>query len=323
MLNTMLRFVTVFMLSMSMNSTGLFAAELTDRAIKQDFPLTRLSQNVHVIHGPNEEVSQQNQAFRNNPVIVNTGKGIVVVDPGSSVYTGEMIVNKVRTLTSDPIVAVFNTHGHGDHWLGNDGIRRHFPNTVIYGHEQMIHAIAAGEGKMWIKAINERSKGAIEGTRAIAPEKAIKDGDRIRIGNITFQVYDAGKAHSDSDIMIYLVEENIFLFGDTLRIENLGPFMSSFSSNLKALDLGQKLNAAVYVPGHGKSGGKKIIGKYRGFITSLKVAVKKYYDQGLSDYEMKAKVIDALGSYKNWSSFDESIGRLISLMYLEVESEGF
>ena len=301
----------------------MFAVQAADLSIRTDYPLTKLTKNVQVIHGPNEEVSKQNQGFRNNPVIVTTSKGVVVIDPGSSVYIGEMIVNKVKTLTNKPIIAVFNTHGHGDHWLGNDGIRRHYPQAVIYGHGKMIQDIAGGDGDVWIKAINNRSEGAIEGTKIVAPNMAIKDGDRIKIGNITFRVYDVGAAHSHSDIMLELQEEKVFVFGDALRVKNLSPFMSSFSSNLKALKLGENRKAKVYIPGHGQSGGKAIINEYRGFITTLKSEVSKYFEQGLSDFEMKPKIITTMAKYKSWSGFDENIGRLINLAYMEVEKESF
>lgn len=318
MITTMKKLLLAVAISMAVHTV-----QANERDIKKDYPITRLTNNVHVIIGPNEEVSKQNQAFRNNPVIVTTSKGVVVIDPGSSVYIGEMVVKKVKTLTNKPIVAVFNSHGHGDHWLGNDGIRRHFPDAVIYGHEKMIHGIESGDGEMWISAINKRSEGAIEGTKVVAPNKPVKDGDRIKIGDITFRVYDAGMAHSDGDIMLDIIEEEVFLFGDVLRVENISPFMASFSGDLKALDMAEMLNAKVYVPGHGPSGGKVLIAEYRKFITILKSEVKKYYEEGLSDYEMKPKVIMALDKFKDWSGFDENIGRLINLAYLEVESEAF
>lgn len=313
--------LTIIMLAMMVNIV--VALPRDQLAIKQDYPLSRLSKNVYVIYGPNEEVSKQNQAFRNNPVIVLTNKGVVVIDPGSSVYTGEMVVKKVKALTNQPIVAVFNTHVHGDHWLGNHGIQNFYPGVTIYGHQKMIDGIKSGDGDMWIKAINNRSEGAIEGTKIVAPNKAVKDGELIKMGNVTFRVIYSGKTHSDSDIMLEIVEDKIFFFGDVLRVENLSPFMSSFSGNLKALDMAEKRNANLYVPGHGPSGGKELINHHRRFITILKKEVKKYYDEGLSDFEMKPKVIKALGEYKSWSGFDENIGRLINLAYLEVESESF
>ena len=294
-----------------------------ERDIRKDYPLTQLTDKVYVIHGPNEEVSKENQGFRNNPVIVTTSKGVVVVDPGSSVYTGEMIVKKVKQLTDKPVVAVFDSHAHGDHWLGNHGIRKHYPDVPIYAHPKMKQRIESGDGDMWIKAIDQRTDGAIKGTEVVAPDHTVKQGDEVNFGNVTFRVYESGKAHSDSDIMLEIVEEKVFLFGDNLRDKNISQFMTSFAGNLAALELGEKLNAKVYVPGHGKSGDKSIIDQYRKFIVALKSEVKKHYEEGLSDFEMKPKVIKALGQYQDWTSIDENIGRLISLAYLEVENESF
>ena len=310
---------TFVVLAISLTQIG-FAGE---RDIKKDYPLTRLTENVYVIYGPNEEVSKQNQGFRNNPVIVTTSNGVVVVDPGSSLYTGEMVVNKVKSLTDKPIIAVFNTHAHGDHWLGNHGVRKHYPKVPIYADIHMKQGIESGDGEMWIKAINQRAEGAIEGTKVVGPDHVVKNGDEITFGNITFKVYYSGNAHSDSDIMLEIPQEKVFLFGDILRAQNISPFMSSFKGDLVALDIAEKINAKFYVPGHGKSGGKELIGNFRKFIVTLNTEVKKHYDEGLSDYEMKPKVIRALQQYQAWSGFDENIGRLISLAYLEVENESF
>lgn len=293
------------------------------KAITKDYPLTQLTEKVYVIYGPNEEVRKENKGFRNNPVIVITREGVVVVDPGSSLYTGELVVRKVKQLTDKPIVAVFNTHAHGDHWLGNHGIRKHFPQATIYAHPKTKQSIETGGGETWIKAINKRTEGAIEGTKVIGPDKTVNGGDELKFGGVTFRVYHNGKAHTDNDIMLELVEERVFLFGDNLRIGNIGPFMSSFKGNIEALQMGEKLDAKVYVPGHGKGGGKDMIDIYRNFIVSLKAAVKKNYQKGLTDFEMKPKIIKALSEYKDWSGFDESIGRLINLAYLEVENELF
>lgn len=310
-------------MALCISALVLTAQASNNLAIKKDYPLTKLTNNVYVIHGPEEDVTPENQGFRNNPVIVQTDKGVVVVDPGSSRYSGEMVVNKVKSLTDKPIIAVFDTHGHGDHWLGNHGIQLHYPDVVIFGHQNMINAIANGDGDMWVDAINKRSEGAIEGTKPIAPTTAVVDGQEINFGNITFRVYHSGNAHSNNDIMLEVVEEKVFIFGDVLRDNVLGPFMSSFSGNLTALAIGEKTNAKVFIPGHGQSGNQSIINPYRYFITSLKDEVKKYYDQGMTDFEMKPKVINALSKYKSWSGFDENIGRLINLAYLEVENEAF
>jgi len=294
-----------------------------DLSIQKDYPLTKLSNNVYVIYGPNEEVSKQNQGFRNNPVIVTTKAGVVIIDPGSSLYTGEMVVQKARTVSDKPVIAVFNTHGHGDHWLGNHGVRKYFPKVPIYGHSRMKSRLESGDADMWVKAIEKRSEGMTKGTKVVIPDHVVKDGDELHFGDTTFHIYHTGNAHSDNDIMIDIVEEKVFIFGDNLRNENLSLFMASFSGDLEALEAGRKTDATVFVPGHGVSGDRKLIDSYRDFIISLKKEVKKYYQAGLSDFEMKPKIIKAFDQQHKWSGFDENIGRLINLAYLEIESEDF
>ena len=44
--------------------------------ISGDFPATRLTEHVYVIHGPNELPNRHNQGFMNNPGFVLTTKGV-------------------------------------------------------------------------------------------------------------------------------------------------------------------------------------------------------------------------------------------------------
>ena len=58
-------------------------------------------------------------------------------------------------------------------------------------------------------------------------------------------------------------------------------------------------------------------------MSILRETVAKYYDEGMSDFEIKPKVVKALAKFKDWKLFDENLGRLVSLAYLEVEAEEF
>lgn len=117
------------------------------------YPPVKLTERVYVIHGPNDHPTPANQGFMNNPGFVITNKGVVVIDPGSSVQVGNMVLKAIAGVTQEPVVAVFNTHIHGDHWLGNDAIRRVWPKAVIYAHPAMIRATAV-EGEMWLNIMN-------------------------------------------------------------------------------------------------------------------------------------------------------------------------
>jgi glyoxylase-like metal-dependent hydrolase (beta-lactamase superfamily II) len=293
------------------------------RSIRSDYPLDRLTPNVYVIHGPTADPTPENQAFRNNPGIVLTPEGVVVIDPGSSVHVGDMVVRKVKTLTSKPIVAVFNTHSHGDHWLGNEGIKLAYPRAVIYAHPKMKAMAIQDEGRMWIKAFNTLSAGAAEGTTPVGPHKAVNDGDVIAIGGTRFRILYPGPSHSDHDIMSEIPDEKVLFFGDIVRDGLLGPFMTSFKGNIAAIDRGLNTGAKVFIPGHGRSGDATVARNYRLFLVTLREQVRRNYRNGLSDFEMKPRIAKALTAYRDWSSLDESLGRLVSAAYQEIEAEEF
>ena len=78
----------------------------------------------------------------------------------------------------------------------------------------------------------------------------------------------------------------------------------------------------IYVPGHGKNGGKDVPKKALAFLSDLYASVSKYYEEGLSDFDKKEKVIEGLSEYSKWSGF-ESIGRVIAFTFLKVEEGSF
>jgi glyoxylase-like metal-dependent hydrolase (beta-lactamase superfamily II) len=299
------------------------AADDSRLEIRKNYPLERVSQRVYVIRGPNEMPTPENQGFRNNPGIVVTDGGVVIVDPGSSVHTGNYVLKKVRELTASRVVAVFNTHSHGDHWLGNQAIKEAFPNAVIYAHPRAKELAAQGEGERWIRAIDERAGGALEGTYPVAPDRTVNNGETITIGGTHFRIHHGGPAHTDNDIMIEVAEEKVLFFGDVVRSRNVGEFMTSFKGNIAAIDLGLKTGATRFVPGHGPGFDRQGVQAYRDLLATIRAKVAALYETGMESFEMKPRVVAALDGYKTWSGFDDHIGRLINTAYLEVEKEAF
>ena len=259
----------------------------------------------------------------NNPGFVLTNKGVVVIDPGSSVQVGRFVLDKLKTITQDPVIAVFNTHIHGDHWLGNQAILAAYPNAVIYAHPNMI-AKAPAEGANWVTLMDQLTDGATRGTQVTLPNLGLENSDNLRISNLHFRIYHNGVAHTDGDIMIEVVEEKVMFLGDNVTAARLGRMDDgSFAGNIAAADMALASSAQHFVPGHGKTGGRDVPQNYKALLVALTGAVKKYQAQGLQDYEMKDKVVADLGAYKNWALFDSNIGKLVSLAYLQAESEGF
>jgi glyoxylase-like metal-dependent hydrolase (beta-lactamase superfamily II) len=310
-------------IALSFLALFLTACDRKAPAIKADFPLTKLTDKVYVIHGPNEVPNVANQGFMNNPAFVLTNKGVVVIDPGSSVQVGDLLLQKVATITKDPVIAVFNTHIHGDHWLGNDAIHRAFPKAVIYAHPKMIDKSVAG-GESWLKTMLQLTDGGTKGTKAVIPNLGVDNDETLALGTTHFHILHTGQAHTDGDIMIDVVEEKVLFMGDNAMVERAGRMDDgNFLGNIAACDAALKTDATHFVPGHGKSNGREVVTAYRDWQKALYASVKKYYAKGMSDFEMKDKVIADLKPYQHWAMFDNEIGKLISLAWLQVEQASF
>jgi glyoxylase-like metal-dependent hydrolase (beta-lactamase superfamily II) len=293
--------------------------------IERDYALTRITDHVYVIHGPNENPGKDNQGFSNNPGFVFVRGGVVVIDPGASVQVGEMVLRKIATVTGDPIIAVFNTHIHGDHWLGNQAIKAAYPKAVIYAHPKMMEAIKAGEGDDWIKMMNAATQGASRGTKVVAPDMGLDHDEALKLHGTSFRIYHNGRAHTDNDLMIEVLEEGVIFLGDNVlnkRIAANFPEHGNIQGQIAAINLALKSKAMHFIPGHGPSGGREIALAQQTFLKSLRVSVKKYYDQGLSDFEMKDKVMRDLDTYKDYYDFN-NLGRVINAAYLQIEAESF
>lgn len=293
--------------------------------IQHDYALTKITDHVYVIYGPNENPSPGNQGFANNPGFVMVRHGVVVIDPGSSVQVGEMVLRKITTVTQDPVIAVFNTHIHGDHWLGNQAIKAAFPKAVIYAHPKMIDAIKSGEGDHWVKIMNAATQGASRGTKAVAPDLGVNNGDTLKLHGMTFRIYHNHRARTDNDIMIEVVEEGVIFLGDNVlnqRISTHFPEQGNIQGQIAAIDLALQSRATHFIPGHGLSGGREIALAQQAFLKALRASVKNYYDQGLSDIEMQDKVMKDLAAYRTYYGFDR-LGRVIHTAYLQIKAESF
>ena len=287
----------------------------------RDYPLTKIAPHTYVIHGPLGYPSPENQGFMNNPGFVITKNGVVVIDPGSSLQAGRMLLKQMRTVTKLPVTHVFNTHVHGDHWLGNQAIREAYPRAILMGHPEMIKKIAEGEGEVWVSMMNDFTKGFTKGTKSVPPDVAALDHTDMKIGGLTFRVHAPEKAHSHTDIMIEAVEESVVFTGDNVLNQTIGRLDdSTFKGNIAACDRIAALKAKHYVPGHGPTGDVTVVTQYRQYLSTVFNEVKQQYDLGKSDFEMKDGIVAKLKPFSTWVRFDLELGRHISLAVLEIEA---
>ncbi len=309
---------TSLLLLVTTHQSPVYAAEF-------DYPIKQITGKIQVIFGPVELPDSSNRGFRNNVIIVRTSKGFVLMDPGGSAWSGEMVARKIKSMSGAPVLAVFNSHVHGDHWLGNEGIKRHFPDAVIYGHPIMKARLERSDGITWLETINRVTDNLADGKQVVAPDRIVDDGDVITVGDTDFRIIHTGSAHTDCDIMVEIVGEDAVFMGDVVRDRFLGMMEddSSFKGNAEAIDKILASNFKYYIPGHGSVGGIEMPLSYRAYLISLRNIVQELFDEDIESYEMKPRIIEALGDYRDWAGFDLRLGAHISRVYLEIEQEEF
>lgn len=292
----------------------------------KEMALTKVTDNIYVIHGTQGMPDKNNKGFMSNSGIVVSEEGVVIIDTGGSKIVGEMILQKIREVTDKPVVAIFNTHLHGDHWFGNAVMRKAYPNVRIYAHERAIERLKAGEANQWMEIFSQAMDKSDVGTEMVLPDTALKGGETIKIAGNTYNTHHTGHAHTDSDIMIEYPADKALFAGDIVISGNVvssaRPEDFSAKGQIAALEYALGLPVEIYVPGHGPTGGREVPEATKRFLEVLYASVQRYYDEGLEDFEMRDKVVADLSAFSDWSGY-EGIGRLISFVYQQIEAAEF
>ena len=317
-MKSVLKFTLLF-ISLTISNSA-FAKETT--GIMDKFEAIKIAEHTWGVFGPLTAPTVENKGFMNNPVFVITDKSVVVIDPGSSVQVGRALLEKIRKQTDKPVTHIFDSHVHGDHWLGNQAFLEAYPDVKIYAHPEMIAEAKAGEGQSWVDLMETLTEGATTGTEATYPTIALENKQEVKIDNITIKAHLNKIAHTKTDAMYQIIEDKVLITGDN-AFNNRMPRLDdgSFAGNMLAMDVGLALDVDVVVPGHGASGGKEVLINFREFLYTVYDTSKTLLDDDMEPFEMKPIIVEKLKKYHDWINFEGAIGKLISVAVLEAENE--
>jgi glyoxylase-like metal-dependent hydrolase (beta-lactamase superfamily II) len=290
-----------------------------------NYQFDKLTKGSYVIHGPLGEPNVQNHGFMNNPGMVIGADGVIVIDPGGTYQVGKNVINEIKKITDKPIVAAFNTHVHGDHWLGNQAILEAYPNAKIYAHPAMIAQAKDGAGDSWVSIMDTSTEGLSKGTVATYPTDATTHLQEVNVAGETFRIHNdiTGVAHTNTDIMVEHVGSKTLFLGDNDLIHRFGRFdgTSDMHGNIKALEYAIDLGLNHYVPGHGPSGdANNAVRPFLDYLIIIKEETAKGYEEDLADYEIKPFADKRLADYRDWHGYDAQLGKHINKMLLEIEA---
>jgi glyoxylase-like metal-dependent hydrolase (beta-lactamase superfamily II) len=132
-----------------------------------------------------------------NSAVFQTANGIVLVDtknPGG----GQLILDKIRTVTDKPITTIINTHTHADHTGGNE-----FFGTTV---EFVVHENT--------KANMEKMPIFKDDKSVFLPKKTFKDKLVLGNGKDEIDLFYFGPAHTSGDAFVVFKEIRVMHAGD-------------------------------------------------------------------------------------------------------------
>lgn len=293
-----------------------------------DIAPRRLSPRVWLIYAEDGFPTPENRGMMASIVFVVTSAGVVVLDSGCSLQIGQMAIRMIRKVTDKPVVAVFNSHYHGDHWLGNHAFADTYgPSLPIYALPHTIEQIRGVEGNLWRSLMERWTNQATAGTKVVPPNRPAAHGQVLQFGDTTLRLHHYGKAHTPSDLCMEVVQDRVTVVGDiamTNRIANIDD--GSYPGTFKYY---QALQAAagdqLWVPGHGEPG-RELLRTYGTFLAGIWEPCLQAVKDGKSEAEAKALVMKdprVAARARTMQGFDSNIGKYTSLAYLEAEKEAF
>ena len=293
-----------------------------------DIAPVQLSAHVWVIPAADGFPTPENKGMMSNVTFVNTSAGVIILDSGSSLQIGEMAIRMIRRVTSKSVIAVFNSHFHGDHWLGNHAFAKHFGAQLpIYALPHTIEQIKGIEGNAWRTLMERWTNQSTAGTQTVAPNRPVEHGQRMQFGDVELRMHFYGRAHTHADLCVQVVPDALTHVGDIAmanRIANIDD--GSYPGTLKYYEqLKQAAGEQLWLPGHGLAS-KDLLDRYGEFLSGIYEPCLQAVKDGASEAEAKARVLKdprVASRAKTMQGFDNNIGKYVSLAYLEAEKEAF
>lgn len=306
--------------ALSLGVTMAFAASparVEDYAMKAQ----KVAPSVYAVVTPARDFpNAANKGWNSNSAFVITRDGVLVFDTGASEIIGKALRQTIAKTTDKPVRWVVNSHGHGDHWLGNNA----FAGAEIISSTH-VRSHVTQEGASWVGRVTTMTGGITGDSKVVAPTRAIDARTVLQFGEVRAELLLSNGGHTAGDVVLWLPEERVLLGGDVVYSDSApGTFDANIPGWIAFLKELERLKPKVVVPGHGRVADGAVITRQREFFEQIWAIVRAGHEKGKLDHEILPEVRQKLAKYKKlYVNFDDRIGRTVSDFYQQVEASAF
>lgn len=230
-----------WLLLSALGCTAAWAAPANDYALKPQ----AVADGVYVFAGRTENFSRDNGGN-----IVNTGfiigpDGVIVIDTGPSRAYGEQQRAAIAAVTPKPVVQVYLTHAHPDHFLGDQAYAK-APIAALPATSAAIRR----NGEALSDNLYRLVGGWMLDTQVLAPMQDAAAGP-VTVGGRRLRLI-AAAGHTDADLMLFDEATKTLFTGDLVFFQRAPTTPNADLPRwLATLDEIDKLDFVTLVPGHG------------------------------------------------------------------------
>ncbi|MEP5766002.1 MAG: MBL fold metallo-hydrolase [Halieaceae bacterium] len=215
----------------------------------RQFEITELTPDLHMI----------SSEWGGNVAVLKTGAGAVVVDTMTLKMQGQVIRELAEELTGEQVTLVINSHYHLDHSHGNPAFQG---DIRFVATERTLHHLRQLDADYFSgKAANT------------LPDQTFSIEDQLQVGDKTIRVIHPGRGHTDGDLVVLFVEDQVLHTGD-LFFNKLYPNIDleaggSVIAWVETLDALYELSFTQVIPGHGPVSDAAGIRQFQDFMREL------------------------------------------------------
>lgn len=297
------------LLLLAMALLGGAAQATSDYALK---PIV-VADGVQVFVGRNQPFTRDNGGNIANTGFIVGRDGVIVVDSGPSHQYGEQQRAAIRRATPKPVVQVYITHQHPDHYLGDQA----YAELPIGALPATIAAIQSG-GDALADNLYRLVGGWMAGTQSQVPTQAVAGGAVTLAGRQLRLI--AGAGHTDGDLMVYDVASKTLFAGDLVFFERAPTTPNANLAHwLSTLDEIDQIDFKTLVPGHGPVvHDASAIAQTRDYLRWLTIRLKTAAEQGLDMIEVMRQPVPE--RFRHLAVLGEEYPRSVSHLYPDIET---
>jgi uncharacterized sulfatase len=304
----------ILVIALALCLCGVSTAYAVERKFDYGLSAVKVAQDTYIFEGLKEDFS-----FKNGGNIVNTGfivtsAGVLVIDSGVSRRYAEQQRAAIRKVTDKPVIAVYLTHHHPDHFLGNQV----YTDVKIYSLVDTANAIRQ-EGEGFSSNMYRLVGDWMRGTEVTLPTEAVKPGVQT-IGEHKLQ-FMALDGHTGADLAIYDHTTGVLFAGDLVFNHRTATTPhANIDKWLKTLDELKKIPFKVLVAGHGGiTTDTTAIEQTKDYLTWLQDTLKQAAGYGMDMNEISHSEIPA--RFKSLSLVRVELSRSVTHLYPAIERD--